>query len=166
MFDSQKNVTIFRFDPEDVVKYNFVFPDWWQQQHRGEEGGADHGHLDTDDRELVWVPRSRDPHAVHGDRHGDAAPGGGSGPHVAVVGPAAARQEAVAAGGSTAKPSRWAAGPTLAAPTSRPPARSGWVGGRDRGPVQGAALVSGWPPLLQPAAPLVPWAGPAIVPGG
>ena len=117
-----KDMTIFHFDPEDVVKCNFAFPDGWRRQHRGEEGGADHGHLDTDDGELIRVPRSRDPHAVHGDRHGDTAPGGGSGPCVAVVGPAAARQEAVKKlwlqGGSTARPTRWAAGASFSTPTS------------------------------------------------
>ncbi len=28
-----KDVTVFHFDPEDVVKCNFVFPDGWRQQH-------------------------------------------------------------------------------------------------------------------------------------
>ena len=46
------------------------------------------------------------------------------------------------------------------------PLPNAW-GGRDRWPVRGAALGSGCPPpLLPPAAPLGPLAGPAIVPGG
>ncbi len=103
----------------------------------------------------------RDPHAVHGDRHGDAAPGGGGGPRVAVVDSAAARQEALAARDSPApaRPSRWAAG-VLAAPTSRTPACCGCLGGETPGagskscpwlrlappsPAQRATRAVGWP---------------------
>ncbi len=49
-------------------------------------------------------------------------------------------------------------------PTCRP-VLDAW-GGRDRGPVRGAALGSSWSPLLPPAAPLGAWAGPAVAPGG
>ncbi len=162
-----KKVTNFHFDPEDIVKCNFSFPDGWQQQHRGEGGGAHHGHLHTDDRELVRVPHTRDPHAVHGDRQGAATPGGRGGPRVAVVGPAAARQEDVAEGG-VPQPGLPDGLPLPALPPLLPtcrPVLDAW-GGRDRGPVRGAALGSSWSPLLPPAAPLGAWAGPAVAPGG
>ncbi len=94
-----KEVTIFQFDPEDIVTCNFVFLDGWQQQLRGGRGGAHHGRLHTDDEELVRVPHTQDSHSIHVDRHGADATGGRSGPRAAVVGPAAARQEDVAAGG-------------------------------------------------------------------
>ncbi len=160
-----KEVMIFHFNPANIVKCNFAFPDGWGQQHRGEEG-ADHGHFDTEDGEFVWVPCSGDPNAVHGDRHGDAAPGGRGGPRVAVVGLAAARQEAVPLGGVPRPGFR----DGLPVPSSPPllPARrpdlDAWGGGR--GLLRGTALGSGWPPLSPPAAPLGPWAGAAAVPGG
>ncbi len=160
-----KEVTVFHFDSEDVVKCNFVFPDGWRQQHLGEEEGAHHRHLDTDDGQLLQVPHSRDPHVVHWDRHGAAAPGGRGGPLVAVVGPAAARQEDVAAGG-VPRPGLQEGLPvpaSLSLLLARRPVLDAW-GGRDRRPVRGAALGRGWPPFffLPPAVPLEAWASPAV----
>ncbi len=40
-----KEVTIFHFDPDDVVKCNYVFPDRRRQQHREEGGGVRGGLL-------------------------------------------------------------------------------------------------------------------------
>ena len=122
---------IFHFNPANIVKCNFAFPDGWGQQHRGEEG-ADHGHFDTEDGEFVWVPCSGDPNAVHGDRHGDAAPGGRGGPRVAVVGLAAARQEAVPLGG-VPRPGLRDGLPVPSSPPllpARRPDLDAWGGGR------------------------------------
>ncbi len=69
-------------------------------------------------------------------------------------------------GGSKARPSRWAADTILAALTSRPPARSGCMGGKRPGAVLRSCPRERLASLSLPAAPLGPWAGPAVAPGG
>ena len=162
-----KEVTIFHFDPKDIVKCNFIFPDGWRWQHRGEGGGAHHGRLHTDDGELVRVPHTQDPHAVHGDRHGAAAPGGRGGPRVAVVGLAAARQEDVTAGGFHDQAYEMGCRCQPRRPYF-PPAGPFWMPGGDETGGRFEELPSGAapPPLLPPAAPLGAWAGPAVAPRG
>ena len=84
-------------------------------------------HTHTDDGQLVWVPHSQDPHAVPGDRHGAAAPGGSGGSHDAMVGSAA---------GGVPRPRP---GLRDGLPVSSPPlppsplARSGCLGGKRPG---------------------------------
>ncbi len=153
-----KEVISFHFDPDDVVNCNFAFPDGRQRQHREDGGGgAHHGRLHADNRELVRVPRVQASHTVDGDRHGDAAAGGRGRPRVGVLGPAATSQVAVAAGGLP-RP-----GPThlqdgLPVPRPAPllgnaarPVLDSWGGGR--GLLRGGALGTACPPFPCPLRP-------------
>ncbi len=148
-----KDVTIFHFDPTETVQCNFFFPDGRRQQHQGEERETDQGLLEAHDIELVrvYIPHPWGPAwgcCSWWVRLPSRRGGGSSGGMPRSCG----CREAF-----TVRPS-------LLPPLPAAPLWMHW-GGCGK-PLRWAPLVGSWPPRSLAAAPLGPWAGSAVAPGG